>query len=145
MTDYPAHRFRAFVDTAAYFALSSPTDRNHPAARLIAQRLQQGRWRLFTTNFTVAETHALLLSRMNRQIAFQVLERIDASPTTIVRVTEADEQRARTIIRQYQDKNFSLTDAISFVVMERLAISHAFTFDRNFSQYGLTMLTPALL
>ena len=51
--------------------------------------------------------------------------------------------RAREIIRQYEDKSFSLTDATSFAVMERLRISYAFTFDRNFAQYGFTILTPS--
>ena len=32
--------------------------------------------------------------------------------------------------------------ATSFSVMERLGIQHAFTFDRNFAQYGWTVLVP---
>jgi predicted nucleic acid-binding protein len=36
-----------------------------------------------------------------------------------------------------------LTDASSFAIMDRLGITRAFTFDANFSQYGLTVLTPA--
>jgi predicted nucleic acid-binding protein len=56
-------------------------------------------------------------------------------------VTPADVRRAKAIIYQYTDKDFSLTDAISFAVMERLDIHLAFTFDRDFAQYGLTVLT----
>lgn len=134
-------RRQALVDTSAYFALTYSRERTHAQALAIASRLQAERWRLFTTNFILAETHALLLTRLNRVVAARVLREIDNSPTTIVRVSAADEQRARQVIYQYQDKDFSLTDAASFAVMERLHIPHAFTFDRNFAQYGLAVLT----
>ena len=131
------------IDSSAYFALTAPQDRNHLAARAIADQLRRERWRLFTTNFILAETHALLLSRLNRAVALQVLTQIDRSATTLVRVTTADEGRARAILARYQDKTFSLTDATSFVVMERLGIPWAFTFDSDFAQYGLPILTAA--
>ncbi len=119
---------RALVDTSAYFALSYSRDENHQAATSIAQQLIADRWRLFTTNFILAEIHALLLTRVNREIALRVLTRIDESATRIIRVSAGDERRARVIIAQYQDKDFSLTDATSFAVMERLGIRFAFSF-----------------
>jgi len=69
-----------------------------------------------------------------------MLDRVDRSSTLIERVGPEDEQRARQIIYQYDDKNFSLTDAASFAVMERLRIATAFTFDHNFAQYGFQLL-----
>lgn len=62
------------------------------------------------------------------------------SGTTVVRVSAEDEERARAIIFQYDDKDFSLTDALSFAVMERLRIRAALSFDRNFAQYGFQLL-----
>ena len=78
---------------------------------------------------------------MDRNVAARVLSDIDDSNVlTVIRVSVADEARAREIIRQYQDKDFSLTDATSFAVMERLGITHAFTLDHNFSQYGFIVM-----
>jgi uncharacterized protein len=131
-----------FVDTAAYIALAAERGDRHQTATAILHHLAQVRARLFTSTFVLAETHALLLSRLTRaDQAEQLFEDIYTSQnTTIVRPSESDEQTALAIIKKYIDKKFSFTDAISFVVMERLGITHAFTFDRNFVQYGLITL-----
>jgi predicted nucleic acid-binding protein len=131
------------LDTSAYFALADSGEQRHHDADTIRNRLATERWRLFTTNFIVAETHALLLTRLGYHYAMRFLDQLDQSPTTIVRVAARDQVRAREILRQYDDKNFSLTDATSFSVMERLRITYVFTFDRNFMQYGLTVLTAS--
>ena len=132
----------AFIDTAAYFALADPSDNAHAAATAIARSLAIEHRRTYTTNFVLAETHALLLSRIGRATARTVLRAIDTSSTLIERVTPADEALARAIIDKYDDKNFSLTDATSFAIMERLGLIEVFTFDRNFTQYGFTVLSP---
>jgi uncharacterized protein len=132
---------RTLVDASAYFALLDTDDANHAQAVAIRDRLIAEGWQLFITSFVLAETHALLLNRLSQDIATRFLRDMEHSPTTLVWVTPADVQRARAIIYQYDDKDFSLTDATSFAVMERLAIRFAFTFDRHFAQYGLTVLT----
>lgn len=136
---------RCFIDTSAYFALTDASDGKHHESLSIVGWLADQHIRLFTTNFILAETHALILSRVGSDIARRVLFDIDRSSTTIVRVSQRDEQHAREILTRYTDKSFSLTDATSFAVMERLRIRHAFSFDDDFSQYGLTVLTPAFL
>ncbi len=138
---YPPNYRRVFIDTSANYALASPQDINASAARAISDRLKAERWRLFTTNFILAETHALLLARRDRGVALRVLQEITNSSTVIVRVRAADERRAQEILVQYDDKDFTLTDATSFAVMERLGISYAFAFDRDFAQYGLNVLS----
>lgn len=132
---------RVFVDTGAYYALTFNGDKNHSAATSIFRYLTQKRYQLFTTNFVLAETHALILNRLNRDIALRVLEGIYKSHTQIIRLTPSDENRAMDILRKHKDKDFSFTDATSFVVMERLGINTAFAFDRHFDQYGLTVMS----
>jgi predicted nucleic acid-binding protein len=132
---------RTLVDTSAYFALLDADDANHAQACTIRDRLIAERWHLFTTSFVLAETHALLLNRLGQQIATRFLRDMEQSPTTLIWVTPRDVQRAKVIIYQYTDKDSSLTDATSFAVMERLRVPAAFTFDRHFAQYGLTVVS----
>jgi predicted nucleic acid-binding protein len=135
-------RRSALIDTSAFFALGDRHNAVYPIARAIQDRLIGGRWRVVTTNFVVAETHALVLARRDRTDAARVLREIDGSKDlVVVRVEEGDERRAREIIYQYTDKDFSLTDATSFAVIERLGVGYAFTFDRHFAQYGFAVLS----
>ena len=132
---------RLLLDSSAYFALLDQDDAYHSQALAIRDRLITEGWRLFSTSFILAETHALLLNRLSQRIATKFLQDMKKSTTRLVWVTPADVQRAKAIIYQYEDKDFSLTDATSFAVMERLGITTAFTFDRHFAQYGLNILT----
>ncbi len=130
---------RLFVDTSAYFALYSADDEFHARAVTVARAAHR---RLFTTNYIVAETHALLLRRLGREVAAKFLAETEHSRTVYVRARLRDEQRAREIIFTHDDKDYTLTDATSFAVMERLRIGAAFTFDRHFAQYGFAVLGP---
>lgn len=132
MRQYRQDSRRIFVDTAAHAALIDTRDQWHSDARRVAQRLIEERWILETSNYIVAETHALLLNRRGRALAARFLRAFDRSTVKIWRISEADELRAREIIEQYDDKAFTLTDAASFAVMERLGLRYAFTFDRHF-------------
>lgn len=127
---------RVFVDSSAFYALTDARDDNHAFAAATAQRFAREGNQLYTTNFVVAETHTLLLNRLDRDIAQRALDRLYASSIRIVRATERDETRAREIIRQGHDKEFWLVDTISFAVMERLHIRQAWTYDHHFRQYG---------
>jgi len=130
------------IDTSAYFALADHDDANYGAAQAILNNLATQRGSLFTTTFVAAETHALLLARLSQSSATRFLRELEQSSTTLVHPTVQDLAAARGIIYQYSDRDFSLTDAISFAVMERLGITIAFTFDRHFVQYGFSNLTP---
>ncbi len=43
---------------------------------------------------------------------------------------------------RYSDKEWSFTDCLSKVVMERLAIRTAFAFDQHFRQFGSVLVVP---
>jgi len=125
---------RVLVDTSAIFALLDRSDIRHPAARDVLNDMRRRRITPLITNFIIAETHALLLNRLNADIARRW---VLSNAWPIERASEDDEARARTILRQYGDKTFSYTDATSFAVMDRLGLNTAFAFDPHFRQYGL--------
>ena len=130
---------QVFVDTGAFVALAIDRDEHGPRAREIARRLTQGRYDLITSNFVVAEVHAFVLVRAGRDIALRTLREIESPGRTIIRVNEGHELRARDILTRYHDKDFTLVDAMSFAVMERLGISTAFAFDHHFQQFGFQL------
>jgi predicted nucleic acid-binding protein len=83
----------------------------------------------------------LVRTRDRRSNAIAFLDGLDRSGITIERIRELDEARAVALVRAHQDKTYSLCDALSFVVMDRLGITEAIAFDRHFREYGrLTIL-----
>ncbi|MBI2998263.1 MAG: PIN domain-containing protein [Deltaproteobacteria bacterium] len=122
-----------FVDTGAFYAAINQKDDNHREARVLFNRAVEEQWRLITSNFVVAETHALILTRMRRDLATAWLRSI---PASIIRVSRADEEKAKRIIFGYRDKEFSYCDATSFALVERLRVKEAMAFDAHFEQYG---------
>ena len=64
------------------------------------------------------------------------LDSVEAKAYDVVRLLKTDEERAMALIRSHSDKTYSLCDASSFVVMERLGITEAVAFDQDFRSYG---------
>ena len=127
-----------FVDTSGFYALIVQRDDNHPRAHLLFTRAADERWRLVTTNAVVFETHALLLARArrSREVALKFLESVEASVYEVERLLKTDEAQAIMLIRSHSDKSYSLCDASSFTVMQRLGITEAIAFDEDFRSYG---------
>lgn len=139
-TPLPPIDGRVLIDTAAWYAFADRSEATHTAVSAVWKRLAQERWLTFTTNYLMAETHALLLARLGYRAAANFLRQLERGSTTVLRITEAEEHHARDLIYRYSDKKFSFADATSFVVMERERIGVAFTLDRNFAQYGFQVL-----
>lgn len=116
-------------------------DADHENALRIRSQLIAEHRTLVTTNYVIAELHALLLARIGHRVALQVLIDLLSSDLAVVRVSATDEHRALQILKTYSDKGFSFTDATSFAIMDQLGTRTAFTFDHHFAQYGMALLT----
>ena len=132
-----------FVDTSAFIALRVQDDLHYRRAQGFLHEIKQKRIRLHTTNFILDEVYTYFCKY--HEIAVAMMELISENPLILLnRVTAEDEIKARAILRTFQDKDFSYTDATSFTVMERLGIHAVFAFDDHFIQYGKFLVLPSL-
>ncbi|MEZ8220125.1 putative nucleic acid-binding protein, contains PIN domain [Candidatus Fervidibacteria bacterium JGI MDM2 JNZ-1-D12] len=136
-------RLGCFSDTGFFYALRAENDRWHDACKILFDQVVQRGYILVTTNFVVAETHALMTNRIGRHIALEWLESVE-DWVWVERATEADEIRAKEILRQYLDQDFTFTDAISFAVIERLGLRVALSVDRHFEAFKGNFVTLPL-
>jgi predicted nucleic acid-binding protein len=129
---------QVFVDTGGFVALVVPQDANHPRARELFEQSEADRWVLNTSNTVVVETYSALLARARdrRNAALKFIDSLSGTAIKVERVRLKDEVRALDLVRKHKDKLYSLCDAQSFVVMERLGIREAIAFDRHFRDYG---------
>ena len=131
---------RVFVDTGGFVALLVAEDQMHSRAAALFALASRERWALVTTNAVVIETYSVLLARARegRRAAVAFLDAIETSvhALTVEPIRTEDELKAAALVRAHVDKSYSLCDALSFVVMERLAVNEAIAFDRHFREYG---------
>jgi uncharacterized protein len=123
------------LDASFWIALRDAREPWHARARLATQEFLASRTRFVFTSFVLAETHAYF-SR-SPVMRTQILDDAEQNPAMHWEpVRQADETAATDLLRKHRDKQYSLCDAISFVVMQRMGIARAATFDAHFRQFG---------
>ncbi|HEV3255494.1 MAG TPA: hypothetical protein VG013_01315 [Gemmataceae bacterium] len=127
-----------FADTFYYFALLSPTDAAHARA-VESTRTYTGK--MVTTAWVLTELADGMAAPANRPVFIDFLAALRADPD--VTLIGPDLELLDAGIALYAsrpDKNWSLTDCISFVVIGRERISEALTGDHDFEQAGFQAL-----
>lgn len=126
----PPEATAILVDSSAIVALVDSDDAAHAAMVEAYRQLVEEGYRLFTTNYVIAETHDLLIAGVGPAIARQWLR---ASKLAVYHADEQDARRAqREVIRSKSARGLSVTDAVSLVVMERLNVVDALAADPSF-------------
>ena len=129
-----------FVDTGAWYADFVADDPDHKAARAF---LKGNTDQLVTTDHVIGETVTLLRVRGRRRRAIQALSHLLSERITRIEwVREADMRDAFAVFQKFSDKDWSFTDCVSKVVMERLGAKKAFAFDHHFRQFGTVEVVP---
>jgi len=129
---------QVFADTFYFVALLSPRDASHDDAVRLASKLTA---RLVTTDAVLIELADTLKSPPDRQRVARYLRALWRDPDVTVRSLDRDVlDRALELYESRQDKAWSLTDCISFVVMQDGGVRDALTGDIHFEQAGLRIL-----
>jgi uncharacterized protein len=130
-----------FLDTAYAIALSSPKDTYHARAAALADELEQHPVRLLTTRAVLLEIGSALARQRFRSAAIALLEALEHDPAVeIVPLSESLFAKAFQLYRARPDKEWGLTDCVSFVVMMDRGLSEALTTDEHFHQAGFRAL-----
>jgi uncharacterized protein len=127
-----------FVDTGYWIAFFHAGDDLHRRALALARRL---RGPFVTTSVVLIEVADGLSSASTRHLGTRFLERVRMDPNvTVVPLSPdlLDRSIARYVTRS--DKEWGLTDCISFVVMEERGITEALAYDQHFVQAGFRAL-----
>ena len=120
-----------FVDSSAWFAAVNRRDRHHQRAiELLATHAP-----LVTSHLVIVETWLLTNSRIDFATAERFLKGVGGGSCKIVQISEDDWRQSSTIHDGFPDQTFSIVDRTSFVVMERLGITQAVSFDDDFFIY----------
>ena len=127
-----------FAATAFYIAFANPKDRWHEAAAAIGNR-----WRgtVVTTEYVVVELGNHLCDPADRPVFLRMAAMIQHDEKTrLAPAASSLLDAGLTLFGNRLDKNWSLTDCISFAVMEADGITEALTCDRHFAQAGFRVL-----
>jgi predicted nucleic acid-binding protein len=98
-----------------------------------------------THNYVFAEFVALALARGAPRTASLefVADLQDDAEIEVVWVDQSLHREALGLLRQRPDKDWSLCDAVSILLMHRRGLADALTTDHHFEQAGFRRLLPA--
>jgi uncharacterized protein len=130
-----------FIDTGFAIALCVRRDRFHAKAALLASEIERDAIPLVTTHAVVLEIGAALSKLDVRADSAMLMRALLTDASVLVLPSDAVRMnKALTLFEQRPDKEWSLCDCTSFVVMQELGITQALSTDHHFDQAGFTAL-----
>jgi predicted nucleic acid-binding protein len=127
-----------FVDTYYLLALVNPRDQGH------ANALQHSRGdvhHLVTTTWVLVEFADALSAVASRRRAARFIRGFESDPSVeVVPPSRTHFEQGLAMYESRRDKEWSLTDCLSFVLMQEHGITDALTADHHFEQAGFVAL-----
>ena len=130
-----------FCDTVYFLALLNPSDSLHRSAAAFCQEAQE---KLVTSKWVLTEVGDALWQPANRRRFGQLLDILSASSgTELIPAERSWFKRGSELFLARNDKEWSLTDCISMLMMQEHGITDVLTADHHFRQAGFNILLPA--
>ena len=127
-----------FADTFCFLAMMNPRDEDHERVTAFMSAFVRP---LVTTAWVLTEVGDALADTPNRPIFTRFLSQLRSDSRSLV-VPTSDNlfEEGVELYHERPDKEWSLTDCISFVVMQQQGLSEALTKDHHFEQAGFVAL-----
>ena len=132
-----------FVDTSGWANLIDVSQPFHPFSVKIYQNARSQKHKIITTSYIITELIALLSSplRIPRPKVIAFIQSLKTSPyVEVIHISKEIDTKAWELLMQRQDKEWSLVDCSSFIVMQESKITESLTSDHHFEQAGFICL-----
>jgi uncharacterized protein len=132
-----------FVDTSGWGNLLDLSQPFHRQATTLYRLARQQQRKAITTNYILTELVALLTSplRMPRPQIIAFIQGLKTSPyIDILHIGPETDTQSWQLLANREDKNWSLIDCSSFIVMQQKNIAESLTNDHHFEQAGFIRL-----
>jgi predicted nucleic acid-binding protein len=127
-----------FADTSYYVALLGPRDAWHARAMEFSEK-HLGR--IAVTEYVLVETGNMFCKGPDRAVYLTLLRDLEIDPLTrIIPASQSLFRQGVELFAARPDKDWSLVDCISFVVMKQHRLTDALTTDDHFKQAGFNRL-----
>lgn len=128
-----------FADTSGFYAALDSSDRSHPKAiHLLADLISSG-MPILTHNYVLVETVALLQHRLGLDAVLAFQEEVIPA-LEIAWLVAAEHAQAVESLLISKQRNLSLVDCASFLVMRKHGLKEVFAFDSHFVEQGFRCL-----
>ncbi len=133
---------KVFVDTSGWATFFVQSESHHIAAATLMASWQKQNRHVVTTNYVLGEL-IVLFARLDvpRSKSLEYIETIRSSTwVEIVHIDKLIDEEAWQLLADRLDKEWSLVDCASFVLMNKCGFTEALATDKHFEQAGFVRL-----
>lgn len=130
-----------FIDTSYLIAILDPKDDRHNRAQEVSKSL--GNFKAVTSEMVLTEllNYFSAKGKNFRQLGLRVTDQLKSDINVeVISQTAKQFEQACQLYRQRMDKEYSLTDCASMLIMQEKGMKNVLTHDKHFQQEGFRAL-----